>query len=158
MMIGSIRTDRQRQTVAINDSHDLHALAATRRTDFRTATLRTGKRRVDEALALIDLASVAQLVRQLRQYLAQNLALAPLLETPMDRLVVRIALRQHVPLRTGIENPEHRFQHRARRNRSPTRATIRDVLLGKMLSDVLPLVISQVQHERDCRYAKSGCQ
>ena len=28
----------------------------------------------------------------------------------MHRLVVRIALRKHVPLRAGVENPQHRFK------------------------------------------------
>jgi hypothetical protein len=27
----------------------------------------------------------------------------------MHRFVVRIAVRQHVPLRTGVENPQHWF-------------------------------------------------
>jgi hypothetical protein len=34
----------------------------------------------------------------------------------MHRFVVRIALRQHVSLRAGAENPQHRFKHLARRN------------------------------------------
>ena len=49
--------------------------------------------------------SVTQLVRQLRKNFAQYLALTPLLKTPMNRLVVRITLRKHVPLRAGVENP-----------------------------------------------------
>jgi hypothetical protein len=29
----------------------------------------------------------------------------------MHSFVVRIAVRQHVPLRTRVENPQHRFEH-----------------------------------------------
>ena len=95
-----------------------------------------------KALALVDVALLTQRIRQLRQHLAQHLALAPLLKAPMHRLVVRVALRKHVPLRAGVQNPQHRFEHFARRYRLATRATFGDVLLGKMLPNPFPLIVA----------------
>ena len=42
---------------------------------------------------------------------------APMLKAAMHRFVIRIALRQHVPLGTRIENPEHGFEDLAGRDR-----------------------------------------
>lgn len=77
---------------------------------------------------------------------AQDLALAPLLESAMDRFVVGIALEQHVPLRAGVQNPEHRFQDVASGHRFAARASIRDVFFGKILSNPFPLIVTQAQH------------
>lgn len=46
----------------------------------------------------------------------------------MHRFEVGIALRQHVPLRADIENPQHRFKHTLRRNRLAARTPVRNVL------------------------------
>ena len=53
----------------------------------------------------------------------------------MHSFVVRIALRQHVPLRAGVQNPKHRFKNQTRRNRLTARAAIGNVLLRKVLPD-----------------------
>ena len=39
----------------------------------------------------------------------------------MHSFVVRIALRQHVPLRAGVQNPKHRFKNQTCRNRLTAR-------------------------------------
>jgi hypothetical protein len=97
-------------------------------------------------LALIDRPFLAQRIRQLRENLAQHLALAPLLKATMHRFVVGVALRQHVPLRAGVQDPEHGFQDRAGGHRLAARTTVRDMFLGKMLPNPLPLVVAQPQH------------
>src|SRR4030095_14520508 len=122
------------------EGQNLDALAATCRTDFCTATFRARKRRVDEALALVNFATVTQFVGQLRKNLAQYLAFAPLLEAAMHCLVVRIALRKHVPLRAGVQNPQHRVQHLACWHGLAARATIGNVLFGKILPNPFPML------------------
>src|ERR1700751_2261585 len=64
----------------------------------------------------------------------------------MHSFVVRIALRQHVPLRTCIENPQHRFEHMTGRYRLTSRTSIRNMLLRKMFPNALPLFIPQPNH------------
>ena len=56
-------------------------------------------------------AALAKLVGDVGQNLAQNLVATPRLEAPMHSFVVRIALRQHVPLRAGVQNPKHCFKN-----------------------------------------------
>jgi hypothetical protein len=54
----------------------------------------------------------------------------------MHGFVVRTVLRQHVPLRTYVENPQYRFQHTTRGNRLTASSTVRDVLFRKMVGCV----------------------
>jgi hypothetical protein len=58
----------------------------------------------------------------------QNLVAAPSLKAPMHGFV---ALRQHVTVRTGVENPQRRFKHTTRGNRLAASSTVKDVLFGK---------------------------
>lgn len=76
----------------------------------------------------------------------------------MHRLVVGIALRQEVPLRTGVQNPQHRLQDRSGRHRLAPGATDRDVLLGKMIPNPVPLVVAQAQHESRYTYVYPPCE
>jgi hypothetical protein len=64
----------------------------------------------------------------------------------MHRFVVRIALRQHVPLRAGVEYPKDGFKHQTRRYRFAPRSPIRNVLLRKMMPDAPPLLVGQPNH------------
>jgi hypothetical protein len=77
-----------------------------------TAALARGKRGIDETLPFIDRVFLTQRVGQLGENLAQHFTLTPLLKSAMDRLVVGVALGEQVPLCTGVQNPEDRFQHR----------------------------------------------
>jgi hypothetical protein len=56
---------------------------------------------------------LARRAREARCDVGQNLALSlvatPRLKAPMNGFVVRIALRQHVPLRAGVQNPKHQL-------------------------------------------------
>jgi len=134
--------------MAIHDCENLHAFATAGVPDFVSAALGRGKRRIDEALALVDLTFLAQRISQLCQNLAQHLAFAPLLEPAMHRLVVGVALRPQVPLRAGVENPEHGLQDRSRRNRLAACAALWDVFLGKVLENPFPVVVAQPHHAR----------
>src|SRR5690606_2742547 len=113
--------------------HDCPALAPLRQTIPFPATLGRSEHRVDERLPFIDLTLLAQRVRKIGQNVAQYLFSAPLLKAAMHRFVVGIALRQHVPLRAGVQNPQHRFEHLARGYRLAAWATFGDVFLRKMI-------------------------
>jgi hypothetical protein len=54
--------------------------------------------------------------------------------------------RQHVSLRAGVQDPQHRFQYAPRRHRLAARPLGREMLLRKMLPDAFPLRIGQLQH------------
>ncbi len=98
--------------MAIHNRENLHALAAFGEAYRVSLALGCGKRGIDETLALINGAFVAQRVNQLGEDLAQHILVTPLLESSMDGFVVGIALWREVPLRPGVRNPEHCFQDR----------------------------------------------
>lgn len=158
MMIRSVRAHRKRQAVAVDNRQYFHAFAALRRPDLVAAALGKRERRIDEALALVDHTFVAELVRQARQHLTQNLLPAPLLKPAMNRLVVRKALRKHVPLRARVQDPEHSVQDLARRHGLATRSVGRVRLLRKMLPDSFPVRIAQPLHGIDCRGLDAALQ
>src|SRR5438067_10133809 len=56
----------------------------------------------------------------------------------MNRFVVRIGLRQHVPLCAGVEYPQYSFENTSGRDRLASRTSIGDVLFRKMIPDALP--------------------
>ncbi len=85
-------------------------------------------------------------IRELRQNISQHLAFAPLLKSTMHRLLVGIALREHVPLRTGVQNPQHGFQHSSCRHWLAARSVPQNVFFGEMSPNPIPLVIAQPQH------------
>src|SRR5207244_12779133 len=138
MVVRSVSTDRERQAMAIHNRHDFHAFSASRRSNFFATALRGCERGIDEAFRLIDLAFLAQRIRKIREYFAQNFLTAPLLEAPMNRLVVGVALRKHVPLRTGVQNPQNGFQNSACWDRLAARTTVRNIFLGKVLPNPSP--------------------
>src|SRR5690349_13927801 len=146
MMISRISTDRERQTVAIHNRHNFHAFAASRRANFLSATLRRCEARINKALRFVDFSLLAQSVGEIGKHLAQRFLGTPLLEAPMHGLVVRVALRKHVPLRASVEDPQHCFQDSAGWNGLAPRATVRNIFLRKMFANPLPLLIAQFQH------------
>src|SRR5262249_54351764 len=103
-MVRRVRADRERQSMAIDNRHDFHAFSALRNSDFQPATLGHNEGCVDEAFFFVQYASIAKLVGNVRQHATQNLIAAPSLKAPMHGFVVRVALRQHVPLRACVEN------------------------------------------------------
>ena len=135
-----------RQSMAINNRHDFQAFSPLRCPDFCPAALRHDEGRIDEALFFVQRASLAKLVSDIHQHSAQNLVAAPSLKAPMRSFVVRIALRQHVPLRACVEYPQHRFQHMAGRDRFASRTSIGNVLFRKMIPDMLPLPARKPNH------------
>src|SRR5262245_24649219 len=116
-----MRADRERQSMTIHDCHDFHAFSALRRSDLRPATLRHHERRIDEAFRFIQGAFVAKLVGYIHQHSPQNFIAAPGLKAPMNGFVVRIALRQHVPLRASVEYPQYSFENTSGRDRPASR-------------------------------------
>jgi len=148
VVIRRMRRDRQRQAMTIDYRHDFHAFSSSRRPDLLTAAFRRGEGGVDVALGFVDLAVFAKHIGKIGQRSANHFALAPLLKAAMYRLVVGVALRKHVPLSAGVQDPQHRFEHFASRNRLSTWTIIRDVFLGKMLPNALPLFIGQSDHGR----------
>src|SRR5215510_1114325 len=103
MMVRRMRADRERQAVAIHNRHDFHTFSALGRRHFGSATLGHREGRIDKAFFFVERSTFAKLVGDVRQDSTQYLAAAPRLETTMHRFVVRITLRQHVPLRAGVE-------------------------------------------------------
>jgi hypothetical protein len=97
--------------------------------------------RVDKALFFVQHVTRAKFVGDVSQNSAQNLAPTPSLKPAMNRFVIRITLRQHAPLRAGVQNPQRRFKIFPRRNRLPTRAPLGNVLFRKMMPDTLPIRI-----------------
>src|SRR5215470_9041775 len=91
-------------------------------------------------------ASVAKLVGNIRQHATQNLVATPRLKAPMHGFVVRIALRQHVPLRAGVENPQHCLKHAPRRHWFASRTVVGNVLFRKMFPDAFPLLVAESNH------------
>ena len=146
MMIGRVCAHRERQPMAIHDRENLDAFAPAGRADALAAALGRGKRRIDEALALVNCAFLPQRIRQLGEDVAQPLAFAPRLESAMHRFVVGIALRQHVPLRPGVQNPQDGLQDGSGRHRFAAGATFGEVFLGKMFPNPFPVVVAQPQH------------
>src|ERR1700745_2551630 len=145
-MVRRVRADRERQAMTIHNRHDFHAFSALGWPDFRPATFGHNERRIDEAFFFIQRAVFTKLVGNVRQNQTQNLVAAPSLKASMHSFVVRIALRQHVPLRTCVENPQYRFQHMAGWDRLASRTPIGNMLLRKMLPNALPLFVRQPNH------------
>ena len=81
--------------------------------------------------------------------MAQDFTATPLLETAVRRFVVRIALRQHVPLRPRVQNPQDGFEHIARRNRFASRTAFRNMFFRKMFPDAFLVFIAQTYHTSD---------
>lgn len=86
-------------------------------------------------------------MRKVGQNSAQHVTAAPLLKVPMHRLVIRIALRQSVPLRARVHNLQHRFEHCARGHGLAPWAILGKDLLGEMLPNPSPLFVAQAQHK-----------
>ena len=58
----------------------------------------------------------------------------------------RVALRQHVPLRACVENPQDCFEHTTRWSRFAPRTSIGNSLLRKMIPDAFPLLVRELNH------------
>ena len=158
MMIRRMGADRERQSMAIYNRQNLHAFAAFGEPDSLATALGRCERGINETLAFVDGPFLAQRVCQLGQHLAQDLLLTPLLKPTMHRFVIRIALGQELPLRAGIQNPEHRFQDGAGRDRFATGPIVRNVLFRKVFPNPFPLVVAQAKHARAYRDEFSGRQ
>jgi len=158
MMIRRMRTDGERKPMAIHNRQDFHAFAAFGEADSLTAALRGLKGGIDETLAFVDCPFVPQRIRQLGEDVPQHLALTPLLKPAMHCFLVRIALRQEMPLGAGVQNPEHGLQDRSGRHGFAAGMAVRDVLFREVLPNSFPLVVTQAKHARTYKDESSGRQ
>jgi len=97
MMIRRMCAHRKRQPMAIDNGQDLHSLAAAGFAYGIATALGRGKARINERLALVNVALLTQRIGQLREHLAQHLSLALVLEAPMHRLTRCVAARTGSP-------------------------------------------------------------
>src|SRR5512139_2953618 len=146
MMIGRMRPHGQGEPVPIDNRQNLHTFSAFREAHGLTTPLGRSKRGIDEALAFIKRAFITESIRELRHNISQYLAFAPLLKSTMHRLVIRIALREQGPLRTGVQNPQRGFRHSSCRYWLAARSVLRNMLFGEMSPNPIPLGIAQPQH------------
>jgi hypothetical protein len=118
-----------------------------------STALGKGERGVDEAFPLVDHPFVPQCIGQVCQDIAQHVLMAPVLKAPMHGLVVGKRRRKPVPLRAGVEDPQHRIEDRARRHRLTTRTIVRVMLLRKMFPNPIPVLIAQSPHAASVKAA-----
>src|SRR5262245_16194827 len=137
-MVRGVGADRERQAVAIHDRHDFHAFSTLGGSDLGAPALRHHESCVDEAFLFVEHAAFAQFVGDVHESAAQNLTAAPRLKAAMHRFVVRIALREHVPLRAGVEYPKRPFKDLACRDRFAARPPVHNVLFGKVMAESAP--------------------
>src|SRR5262245_53784457 len=137
-MVRRVRADRERQSMAIHDRHDFHAFSALCSSDFQRPPLAITK--------VASMKHSSSLVGNIRQYATQNRIAAPSLKPPMHSFVVRVALRQHVPLRACVENPQDYFKNATCRDGFASGTTIGNVLLRKMHPDPFPLFVRESNH------------
>ena len=135
IIFSCMRTDRERQTITIYNRHDFAAFSST---SGNCPRRRPSPLQRSRSIKLSSSSSTrAKFMAMFSQNSAQNLALTPSLKPAMHRFVIRITLRQHVPLRPVFKIAERRFKDFPRRNRLPTRAPLRNVLFRKMMPDTL---------------------
>jgi hypothetical protein len=146
MVVSRMGTDGHRQPVAIHYRHDFNAFSTLGLTNFVATTLRRRKNCINETLRFINITLSAKRVGKVGQYHSQNVTSAPLLKATMHRFIVREALRQHMPLSTGIQNPQYRIEHLARLDQFAAGAIIGNIFFWKMPPNSLPLFISKFLH------------
>ena len=146
MMVRRVSADRERQPLPVHDPHDFHAFSALRRADLRATPLRRREHRVNETLRFVQAAPLAERIGHIHQDIPEHLVAAPRLEAAMHGLVVRITLRQHMPLGARVQNPQDRLQHPAGGNGFATRSPRNTTLLRKVLPNPFPLLVGQLHH------------
>ena len=139
-----MRAQRQRKPATVHDRHDLHALArlglphARRRrpSPARTTASRTPPSR--------RTAPLLRLARQVLEHRIEHARPYPGLKSPVNGLLVRIALRKKAPLRAGVQNPKHRLEDAPGRHHRPPTPSLRLGFLGKAVANPLPLLVAQI--------------
>lgn len=156
-MLSRMRTDGEGQPMAIHNRKDFHAFPAFREAHGIATPLVAANIASMKLSVFIKRSLFAQRIGQLGENLPKDLVLAPLLKPAMDGFVVRIALRQQMPLGAGVQNPVHRLQHRLCRDGFAARLTVRDVFFRNMLANPAPVVITWTLHGRCYAYGYSWC-
>ena len=109
-MVCRVRADRERQPMAIHNRHDFHAFSALRWSDlYPSPSAITNVASMKHSSSSSAPLSRSSLATSFKSTHKSSVAV-PSLKASMHSFVVRIALRQHVPLRTCVENRQYRFQ------------------------------------------------
>ncbi len=87
--------------MSVDSSDDFHALAAFCEAHAVAPPPRGGNRRLNKTLALVLGSLVSQGIGEVDEHRSPPLAFVPLLEPPMARFPVGIALRHQVPVCSG---------------------------------------------------------
>jgi hypothetical protein len=115
----------------INNCHDFLTITALGRIDLTTAALGRGKVGINKASRSIERVFDAQCMGNICHRLTQYRLSTSSLEAVRHRLVVRVELRQHVPLRPGIEY----FKDVARSGRLAITRTRSNLLIWKVSTE-----------------------
>ena len=142
MVVRCVGAHRQRQPVTVDNCHEFHTLTTLGRPDLITVFFGRGTRCIDKAFRFIQRTFCAQRVGKIDENIARDFVTAPLLKAAMHRFVVRVALREHVPLRTRIEDPEDAFDDSAGGNRLAAGSAGYNVLLRKVVPDAFPVLVA----------------
>ena len=145
MMIGRVRTHRERQSVAIHDRDDLDAFATPRRANFLATALGRGKlasMKHSRSSISPPRAAYWPARQNVPQYLASRTTAesddAPFCRWDSTAAACAIARR--------CSESTARPQDFACWHRPTARAICRNVFLGEMLPNPFPLIIAQSQH------------
>src|SRR5262245_10710975 len=133
-MVSAVYAARDVQAVAIHDRHACHAFCTLGGSDLGASALRHREGCVYEAFFFVEHAAFAQFVSDVHENAAQNLTAAPRLKAAMNRFVIRIALREHVPLRAAVEYPKRPFKNLACRDRLAARQPVSNDIFGKVMA------------------------
>ena len=139
-----MRAQRQRKPATVHDRHDLHALArlglphARRR---RPSPARTTASRTPPSRRTVPL---LRLARQVLEHRIEHARPYPGLKSPVNGLLVRIALRKKAPLRAGVQNPSTASKTRRAGAIGRPRPPFGLDSSGKLVANPLPLLIAQL--------------
>ena len=141
-----MRVDRKRQSMPIHYRHDFHAFSALCRSNvrpppFAIMNVASTKHSSSSSAPLLRSSSATSIDTRRRTSTRHQAR-----KRRCTVFVVGIALRKHVPLRTGVENPQRCFKHTTRGNRLAARSTVRDVVVRKMVSDASSPIVGQSKH------------
>ncbi len=142
MLTRSVRGDGERLSAAVHDCHDCQVIPECCRTNFVAAALCRCERSINIALGFGDRTLLSRRIRQIGAGRAHDFVLAPLLKTPVHWFVVRIRLREHVPLRAAIKIPQHRLKNLARWGRLVAWTIVGNMFFEKMRPNQFPLLVS----------------
>jgi len=146
MMVRGVRADRQRKAMFIDNRMIFTPFPRFVGPMLSPPPFGRRKRCINESLRFIQHLLIPQCIGRSDHDVADGVVVAPALKAPMDGFVVRVALRQHVPLRTCVQNPEYGFENFAGGKGVWTRPISRAIFFGNIAVDLFPVVVRESQH------------